>query len=175
MVACGMVERAFNLSLLRPLHLLSMPSTLPSFPVPAPSEPVQTPQIISQGRHPTRAYGILIDDACLKRWGTKIYNELFDNKLLKMSPEEAHATLVVIRPATLSYLTRMVYGAFPNLPRLRRSTILMNDVAGTWLFVFKDNSSYACGHLSLNPEDVRGAKKLLGLQRQSAQWHNVLV
>ena len=64
---------------------------------------------------------------------------------------------------------------FPAYRRCDAIPILMNDAAGTWLLVFKDNSSHACLHAPVDPEDVKGAKTLFDLQRQSAQWYHVLV
>ena len=138
-----------------------------------PSQPYT--QSIAQGSSPTRAFGILLDQECLLRLGEAISERMCPGELSNMSPEEKRKTLLCARIATLSEIAYMVYEAFPNIPRLRRNTILMSDAAGTWLLVFKDNSSHACLHAPLDPEDVKGAKKLLGLQRQAAKWYHVFL
>ena len=133
------------------------------------------PKWVAQGSSPTRAYGVLLDEECLLRWGKVIHEQMYGTPLSNLSPEEERRTLLCARIATLSEIAYMVYEAFPNIPPLRRNTILMNDAAGTWLLVFKDNSSHACLHAPLDPEDVKGAKKLLGLQRQAAKWYHVFL
>ena len=154
-----------------------MPSTVhntATVPAHLPSQ-YPPPRKISQGSYPTRALGILLDEDCLIRWGTRFYEQVYPGELSTMSAEKAREAVLAIRSATLSEIPQVVYDAFPNIPRLRRNTILMNDAAGTWLLVFKDNSSHACLHAPLDPEDVKGAKKLLGLQRQAAKWYHVFL
>ena len=154
-----------------------MPSTVhntATVPAPLPSE-YPPPRKISQGSYPTRALGILLDEDCLIRWGTIFYEQVYPGELSTMSAERAREAVLAIRSATLSEIPQVVYDAFPNMPRLRRNTILMDDVAGTWLLVFKDNSSHACLHAYLDPEDVKGAKKLLGLERRGTKWYDVFL
>lgn len=135
----------------------------------------QLPRIVSQGRYPTRAYGVLLDRECMYRLGTQLYEEAYPGKLSKMSPKEARKAVFVIRSATLAEIPDMVYDAFPNLPQLPHSLVLLSDVNDRWLFIFKDNSSRSCSHAYVDPEDVKGAKKLLGVPGQVAQWHRVSV
>lgn len=127
----------------------------------------------SQGRYPTRAYGILLDGECIHRFGVQLYERVRPGQLAEMSPEEARKKVLNIRGATLSSIAHMVYNAFPNIPELRHNLILMNDVAGIWLLVLKDISSHSCANAYLDPEDVKGAKRMLGLQSQVARWHHV--
>ncbi len=138
-----------------------------------PSPPSQQVLVPEQGKHPTHAYGVLLDAECIHHWGTQLYNKVRPGRLSNMSPEEARKTVFGIRGAALAEFSRLVYDAFPNVPRLRRNLILMDAAEGTWLLVLKDNSTHSCRHAYLDPEDVIGIKKLLGLQRQAAKWYRV--
>ncbi|TFK92666.1 hypothetical protein K466DRAFT_659114 [Polyporus arcularius HHB13444] len=140
---------------------------------PSVSPPSQQVLVPNQGKHPTRAYGVLLDAERIHYWGTQLYNKVFPGELERMSPEKAREAVFDIRGATVAEFPRLVYDAFPNIPRLRRNLILMDDLEYMWLLVLKDNSTYSCRHAYLDPEDVIGIKKLLGLRRQAAKWHHV--
>ncbi|TFK81720.1 hypothetical protein K466DRAFT_328313 [Polyporus arcularius HHB13444] len=134
-----------------------------------PPRPVQ--EYIPQGPSPTLAYGIVIDEDCIYRHSKVVHKEMNRPDLSHMSPEDANKALRRIRGFTIVTMPDDIYFAFPNLPRLKRNLLLMRDVE--WLFVFKDNSTHAASHVYLDPEDVRGVKRMLGLQWQVAKWHRV--
>ncbi|RDX43510.1 hypothetical protein OH76DRAFT_1410031 [Lentinus brumalis] len=144
----------------------------PSEPLPnLPPRPVR--EYIPQGPSPTLAYGIVIDEDCIYRRSKVVYKERKREDLSQMSPEDARKALRSIRGLTIVTMPDDIYFAFPNLPRLKRNLLIRSDADGTWLFVFKDNSTHAASHVPLDPEDVRGVKRMLGLQWQVAKWHRV--
>ena len=50
----------------------------------------------------------------------------------------------------------------------------MDDVAGTWLLVFKDNSSHAALHAPVSLEDIERAKEMLGVdESEPVRWYRV--
>lgn len=71
-------------------------------------------------------------------------------------------------------LPRQVYLAVPTMPRLRRSTLLLDMMAGTFLFVLRDNSSHAALHAQVSEEDIRRAKEFLGVpESEPVRWYKV--
>ncbi|RPD73081.1 hypothetical protein L226DRAFT_614338 [Lentinus tigrinus ALCF2SS1-7] len=134
----------------------------------------QLNEITPQGPRPTRAYGIIIDQECVRRRALILLKEFRGQDPEKMTPEELHKTLRSMMDFTLTTIPDDVYYEVPGLPRFRRNLLLMNESRGTFLLVFKDDSSYAAMQSHLDPEDVKKAKKFLGLQGQAAKWHNVV-
>ncbi|KAI0715757.1 hypothetical protein C8T65DRAFT_726474 [Cerioporus squamosus] len=149
----------------------SSAATSSSAPLSDVPKPVK--EYIPQGPSPTLAYGIIIDEDCIYRRSMVLYKELRGEDPSQMSPEAARKAVSSIRGLAIMTISDDIYFAFPNLPRLKRNLLIKSDIDGTWLFIFKDNSSHAALHVPLDPEDVRGAKKMLGLHRQVAKWHRV--
>ncbi|RPD57262.1 hypothetical protein L226DRAFT_614340 [Lentinus tigrinus ALCF2SS1-7] len=135
--------------------------------------PEEVDEIVPQGPRPTRAYGIIIDQACIRRRAKILLKEEGQDPA-QMEPKELRKTIHDMMAFTLTTIPDDVYYEVPGLPRFRRNLILMNDSKGTYLLVFKDDSSYYAMQSHLDPEDVKKAKKFLGLQRQAAKWHNVV-
>ncbi len=135
--------------------------------------PKRVQEYIPQGPSPTLAYGIVIDEDCIYRRSMVVYKQRKGVDPSEMSPEDARKALRSIRGLTIVTIPDDIYFEFPNLPRLKRNLLIRSDLDGTWLFVFKDNSTHAASHVFLDPEDVKGVKKMLGLQRQVAKWHRV--
>ncbi|KAI0715751.1 hypothetical protein C8T65DRAFT_828529 [Cerioporus squamosus] len=128
---------------------------------------------VPQGPSPTRAYGVLIDWQCVCRWSAPRYQRVYGQDTSQMSPRDRDMAILKVHASTIRMLPHQVYLEFPNLPRLMRSVILMDEVKRTWLFVFKDDSSHEALHTHIDPEDVKAVKKFLGLEHQRAKWHRV--
>ena len=138
--------------------------------------PEKEDEFVPQGPSPTHAYGIVMDDHCLRRRAAVLYQELYGEDPAKtLSPKAARKALDDLRPLALSTIPSDVYLEVPGLPQYKRNIILLNDSRGLWLLVFKDNSSRAALRAPLDPEDVKKAKRFLGLQWQSAKWYRVPV
>ncbi|RPD57270.1 hypothetical protein L226DRAFT_536574 [Lentinus tigrinus ALCF2SS1-7] len=131
--------------------------------------PKEVDEIVPQGPRPTRAYGIIIDQECIRRRAMILLKEEGQDPA-QMDPKELRKTMMDFTVTTIS---DDVYYEVPGLPRFRRNLILMDGSKGTYLLVFKDDSSYVAMKSHLDPEDVKKAKKFLGLHRQAAKWHNV--
>ncbi|TFK80544.1 hypothetical protein K466DRAFT_591775 [Polyporus arcularius HHB13444] len=143
-----------------------------------PTEPLPVRRkLIPQGRTANRAYGIMLDEETLYRWGSKLYQEVRPRQFARLSKEELRDEIEDTLPATLMYVAREVYSAFPTIPRLRRNIVLLDPVQGTWLLVLKDNSSPAAFNVEVRPEDVQGAITFLGLEDENrqAKWYKVRV
>ncbi|KAI0715754.1 hypothetical protein C8T65DRAFT_738389 [Cerioporus squamosus] len=152
------------------------PSAASSPSAPGPDRdtlPKPVKEYIPQEPSPTLAYGIIIDEDCIYRRSMVLYKELRGEDPSQMSPDAARNAVSSIRGLAIMTIPDDIYFAFPNLPRLKRNLLIKSDIDGTWLFIFKDNSSHVALHVPLDPEDVRGAKKMLGLHRQVAKWHRV--
>ena len=129
---------------------------------------------IVQGPAVTRAYGFKVHTECLNRWSWQFHDEIWPGKLDRMSKKRVRETLRDVRPATVSSLPREVYAAIPTIPPLRRNMILMDLMAGTFLFVFKDNSSHAALHAPVRLEDIERAKEMLGVDpNEPVRWYRV--
>ncbi|RDX49167.1 hypothetical protein OH76DRAFT_560102 [Lentinus brumalis] len=153
------------------------PPTEAGTPAP-PSEALSVRRkIIPQGRTANRAYGIMLDEETLYRWGSKLYQEVRPRQSARLSEKELRDEIEDTLPATLMYVAREVYGAFPTIPRLRRNIVLLNPVQGTWLLVLKDNSSPAAFNVEVRSADVQGAITFLGLEdeHRRAKWYKVRV
>ena len=140
-----------------------------------PQHDYSEPDCVRQGRYPTRAYGILMDWECICRWGAMTYQRVYGEDTTKMTRRDRDKAILRVHGSTIHMLPLRVYLAIPTLPRLWRSTILMDEVKRTWLFVLKDNSSHEAMNIQLDKEDVKAVKAFLGLEHERAQWHHVSV
>ncbi|KAI0719388.1 hypothetical protein C8T65DRAFT_736717 [Cerioporus squamosus] len=152
------------------------PETIASAHTADAAPPVRSKRI-PQGRTATRAYGILLDEETLYRWGSRLYEEVRPRQFARLSTKQLRDEIEDTLPATLLYVAREVYDAFPRIPRLRRNIVLLDPVKGTWLLVMKDNSSPAAFNVEVFPEDVQGALAFLGLNPENHQtkWYKVRV
>ena len=129
---------------------------------------------VAQGRAFTRAYGFKLHSECINRWSRKQHDKIWPGQLDKMSAKKVRETLRDIRPATLSSIPRRVYAAIPTIPRLQRNIALVNLMAGTFLFVFKDNSSHAALHAPVDLADIERAKEMLVVDpNEPVRWYQV--
>ena len=129
---------------------------------------------VAQGRAFTRAYGFKLHSECINRWSRKQHDKIWPGQLDKMSAKKVRETLRDIRPATLSSIPRRVYAAIPTIPRLQRNIALVDLMAGTFLFVFKDNSSHAALHAPVDLADIERAKEMLGVDpNEPVRWYKV--
>ncbi|RPD57261.1 hypothetical protein L226DRAFT_614341 [Lentinus tigrinus ALCF2SS1-7] len=129
-------------------------------------------KIVPQGPRPTRAYGIIIDEECIHHRALILLKEEGQDPE-QMTPTELRKAVRDMMAFTLTTIPGDVYHEVPGLPRFRRNLLLMSESQGTYLLVFKDDSSHYAMQSHLDPEDVKKAKVFLGLQRQAAKWHYV--
>ena len=129
---------------------------------------------VAQGSRVTRAYGFKLDRECLNRWTRTYYEEVWPGKLDKMSAKQVREALRDLRPATIVALPRDVYRVIPTIPRFERSIVSLDPVAGSFVFVFKDNSSHAALHAPVSLEDIERAKEMLGVdESEPVRWYRV--
>ncbi len=114
-----------------------------------------------------------LDDECVDRWGEILYDEVYPGKRERVSPEEFRDALDRMQTFTVNYIAHRIYCEFPNIPILRRASLYTRCPRWSWLFVFKDNSSREAIDAFLNPEDVIGVKKFIGVEKQGAKWYHV--
>ncbi|RPD57265.1 hypothetical protein L226DRAFT_561456 [Lentinus tigrinus ALCF2SS1-7] len=129
-------------------------------------------KIVPQGPRPTRAYGIIIDEECIRRRAIILLKEEGQDPE-QMTAKALRKAIRDMMAFTLTTIPADVYRDVPGLPHFRRNLLLMSESKGTYLLVFKDDSSCAAMQSHLDPEDVKKAKMFLGLQRQAAKWHYV--
>ncbi|KAI9064483.1 hypothetical protein FKP32DRAFT_1685752 [Trametes sanguinea] len=150
---------------------------------PSASDSTETPhavepelEYIPQGKAVTRALAIVLDEACLTRWGTAICDELRLVEPGEMTPEQLRSFLVSMRVGITRRMAYEAYCKIPGLPRFERNVLAMDypdSVTTTWLLILKDNSSYEALHAPLEKEDVRALKEFLGVRPQRAKWYDV--
>ncbi|KAI0763001.1 FGGY family of carbohydrate kinase [Fomes fomentarius] len=126
-----------------------------------------------KGRRVTRVYAVNLDDECVDRWGEILYDEVYPGKRERVSPEDFRDALDRMQTLTVNYIAHRIYCEFPNVPILRRASLFTRCPRLSWLFVFKDNSSREALDALLNPEDVIGVKKFIGVEKQGAKWYHV--
>ncbi|KAI0793568.1 hypothetical protein C8Q74DRAFT_1215145 [Fomes fomentarius] len=122
---------------------------------------------------PTRAYGLIIDQASLRKWTMALHEETYGQDLSKLPPQEAEHELKLTMFASFHMMPEAVYQQFPRIPRLHRRLILMSGAKGTYLLVLKDNGSEAALNAVIDPSDVEGVRKMLDLGNQQPRWYGI--
>ncbi len=152
---------------------MSAPSTSPRA-IPPTLARLPTPRVcLPQGHRVTRVYAVKLDWECIYRWGEILYDEVYPGKREQMSPEDFRKALRRLQTLTVNYMIHRIYCEFPNIPILRRASLLVECPQLSWLFVFKDNSSNEALHAPLDPAEVVGVKKFIGVEKQGAKWYHV--
>ena len=134
-------------------------------------------KLVPQGPNPTRAFGFLLDKACITRFAEQNYEKVYGTKVSYdgMSEEEAEDMMEPVFFATVDMLPLLVYRNIPHLPRLRRRIILMDDVQRTFLFALKDDSSSEALKIQITPEDLEETRRTLTLGDQQPNWYYVSI
>ncbi len=128
---------------------------------------------IPQGKAVDRALAIQLDEECMNRWGQALFDECYPGDRVQQTPEEVMDAIKHLRLLTTQYMSYEVYCKFPNIPHLERNVLFVPCPKLTWMFVFKDNSSYEAIRAPLAIEDVRAVKEFLGVKKQNAKWYDV--
>ncbi|RDX50725.1 hypothetical protein OH76DRAFT_1482130 [Lentinus brumalis] len=125
----------------------------------------------------THAFGFLLGPQIRRRWALWFYEHEYGDKLSTMTPEEADEEIEDFECITSTMLPSLLYILFPNLPRLRNRILPTVDghlVPKHYVFVLRDNATRAGLNAKLNPEDIGGLRKKLGLaQDQQPDWYRI--
>ncbi len=123
---------------------------------------------------PTLAFGFVLDYQCRLRWAKYFLNECQKNKPSKFTPEQFKERRSCLMLAINTTLPDRVYRALPDLPRLRRRLLPIEDgglVYNRWVFALRDNSTSRNLHSPLTQEDIAAVRKELGLEDdQQPRW-----
>ena len=125
---------------------------------------------------PTHAFGFVLDSQSRRRWAA-YFLEAADKEQPPPSPytpQEHEDLLEGIMFAINAALPSRVYCALPDLPRVRRDMLPVDDGAFAYtrfVFALRDNSTEGRLHAPVTPEHVEKVRRELGLgDDQRPRW-----
>ncbi|KAM5541194.1 hypothetical protein V8D89_005123 [Ganoderma adspersum] len=125
---------------------------------------------------PTHAFGFVLDYQSRRRWA-KYFLEAADREQPPSStytPQEYEDLIEGIMVAINTAIPSRVYRALPDLPRVRRDLLPVDDGAFAYtrfVFALRDNSTSENMHSPLTPEHIEAVRKELGLEDdQQPRW-----